>query len=94
MIIKKIRPMSLAKISGALYAAVGLLIGGAFSLFAIVGGALAGTDTGPAGMIFGVAAVIVLPLLYGCLGVFGSLIGAMLFNLAAGVVGGLEIETE
>ncbi len=94
MIIKRVGPMSLARIAGTLYALLGLLIGGVFSLIAVVGGALGGSESGLAGVIFGAAAVVVLPLLYACVGVVGALVGAVLFNLAAGWVGGVQIETE
>ena len=42
----------------------------------------------------GHAAGKVSPLLYGLMGFVGSLIGASLFNLAAGWVGGIELETQ
>ena len=94
MIVKRIGPMSLAKISAALYALIGLIIGAIISAVSMVGGALGGSDAGMMGMVFGAAAVILLPLLYGCMGFVGSLIGASLFNLAAGWVGGIELETQ
>lgn len=94
MIVKRIGPMSVAKISGALYALIGLIVGGIVSAVSVVGGAMGGSDTGMVGMIFGAAAVVLLPLLYGCMGFVLSLIGAGLFNLAAGWVGGIELETQ
>lgn len=94
MIVKRIGPMSLAKISAALYALIGLIIGAIISAVSMVGGALGGSDAGMMGMVFGAAAVILLPLLYGCMGFVGSLIGASLFNLAAGWVGGIELDTQ
>ena len=69
-------------------------IGAIISAVSMVGGALGGSDAGRMGMVFGVAAVILLPLLYGCMGFVGSLIGASLFNLAAGWVGGIELDTQ
>lgn len=95
MIVRRIGPMSLAKLSATLYGLLGLLIGGVLSLVSIVGGAMAGQDgAGPMGMLFGVAAVILLPIFYGCIGFFGSLIGAVLYNAVAGWVGGIELETD
>ena len=94
MIVKRIGPMSLAKIRAALYALIGLIIGAIISAVSMVGGALGGSDAGMMGMVFGAAAVILLPLLYGCMGFVGSLIGASLFNLAAGWVGGIELDTQ
>ncbi len=94
MIVKRIGPMSVAKITGALYALIGFIIGAIVSAVSMIGGALGGSDAGMMGMIFGAAAVILLPLLYGCMGFVMTLIGASLFNLAAGWVGGVELETE
>ena len=94
MIVKRIGPMSVAKVSGALYALMGLVIGAIMSAISVIGGAMGGSETGMMGMIFGAAAVILLPLLYGCTGFVMSLIGASLFNLAAGWVGGIELETQ
>jgi|SoiMethySBSTD1v2_1073268.scaffolds.fasta_scaffold6758724_1 hypothetical protein len=99
MVIKRVSPLSCAKIAGTLYAAVGLVIGGIFSLAAMAGG-FASSDSdvslfGPVfGAIMGVRAIIVLPILYGVLGFIASLIGAALYNVVAGAVGGIEIEVQ
>jgi len=94
MIVRRMGPMSLAKLSATLYGLIGLLIGGVISLVSMVGGAMAGNEAGPMGMLFGVAAVILLPIFYGCIGFVTSLIGAGLYNLVAGWVGGIELEVE
>ncbi len=94
MIIKRIGPMSVAKIAGVLYAAMGFLIGAVLSVISLVGGAMGGSNSGVPGMLFGAAAVIALPIFYACIGVVGSLFGVAVFNLAAGWVGGVEIDTE
>jgi hypothetical protein len=94
MIVKRVGPMSLAKISATLYALIGLIIGACVSAVSMIGGALGGSDAGMMGLVFGAAAVILLPVIYGLMGFVGSLIGASLFNLAAGWVGGIELDTE
>ncbi len=94
MIVKRVGPMSVAKIAATLYVVIGLLIGGVISLVAVVGGAMSGTDSGPMGMLFGTAAVILLPIFYGCIGFVFSLLGAMLYNLVAGLVGGVELDVQ
>jgi len=94
MKVRRIGPLSLAKVSATLYGLIGLLIGGVVSLVSVVGGAMAGNDAGPLGMLFGVAAVILLPIFYGCIGFVTSLIGATLYNVVAGWVGGIELEVE
>jgi hypothetical protein len=94
--INRIGVLSLAKMLAIVYAFLGLLFGGIVSLFALLGAAVGGASGrdsgGVAGMLFGIGAVIILPVFYGCLGFIGGLITAPIYNLAAKVVGGLEIE--
>ena len=93
MVIKRINVLKLAIFQGALMAAFGLLAGLFFlvfgSMFAKMGG-----GAGAAGMIGGIGAVIFLPILYGVFGFIGGAIGAFVYNLVAGVVGGIELEVE
>ena len=95
MVIKRVEPVSCAKITGMLYAVLGLLIGGVVSLIAMVGGfaAEASAAEGVSAMI-GVAAIIVFPIFYGVLGFVATLIAAWCYNLAAEVVGGIEIQVQ
>jgi hypothetical protein len=46
------------------------------------------------GALFGIGAIVLLPILYGCLGFVMTLLMAWLYNVAAGIVGGVEIQTE
>jgi hypothetical protein len=96
MIVRRVGPLSFARLMGALYALVGLLIGGIVSLISMVGGALIPSDqaTGMTGALFGAAAIVILPICYGGLGFLTSLIGAALYNAMASVVGGVEIEVQ
>jgi hypothetical protein len=92
MVIKRVGPLSCAKLIGAIYAVLGLCIGAVFSVITLLGG-MAGTSQSAAfGAIFGVAAIIIAPLAYGAMGFFSTLIGAWLYNVFAGVVGGVEME--
>lgn len=85
--------LSLAKMLGVFYALLGLFFGGLLSLFSVMGAAIGGGDSGGiAAMLFGVGAVIILPIVYGCIGFVGGLIAAPLYNLVAKIMGGLEIE--
>lgn len=95
MVIKRIGPVSCAKITGTLYAILGALVGGVFSMIAMAGG-FASETSGAAGIgaMIGVAAIIVFPILYGGIGFLATLIGARLYNFAAGLVGGVEIEVQ
>ena len=98
MTITRVGPLSCAKVAGLLYVVIGLIAGGLFSLVATAGGlaAAAGSDGNSAfggfAALFGIGAVIILPICYGIFGFIGTLIMAWLFNVAAGVVGGIEVD--
>jgi hypothetical protein len=64
-------------------------------MIALTGG-LASKSSGSAGIgaIIGVGAVVAFPILYGCLGFVATLIGAWLYNVAAGAVGGIEMDLQ
>jgi hypothetical protein len=95
MVIKRVGPVSCAKIAATIYAVFGLLIGGVFSLIALAGGFASDTsEYGEIGAMLGVAAIIVFPIFYGALGFVGTLVAAWLYNFAAGFVGGIEIEVQ
>ncbi|MDX1501332.1 MAG: hypothetical protein R3325_03140 [Thermoanaerobaculia bacterium] len=99
MIVKRIRPLSLAKVMGSIYGAVGLLFGIIFAFLSLIGAGvgLAASDGGPEalfGLLFGVGAVIFLPLFYGGLAFRVGLLIASIYNLAAARIGGLEVELE
>ena len=82
--------MSLAKFSGVLHAMMGLLLGAAFSFFAVLGAGTA--DAGLMGIAFGLGAIIILPIFYGVLGFLGGLVSAGLYNLTAKWQGGIEFD--
>jgi hypothetical protein len=99
MKLNRIGPLSCAKMAGVLYAALGLIFGffvSAAALFGVAIGAAAGDEPGMAvlGLLFGVGAVVVLPIVYGLAGFLSALVGAALYNLAARVTGGIELELE
>jgi hypothetical protein len=95
MVIKRIGPMSVAKITGTLYAVMGLIMGAFFSL-AVLAGAFGSDDSGPAvfGALLGVGAVVIFPILYGCIGFVATLIAVWLYNVLAGLVGGIEMDVQ
>jgi hypothetical protein len=97
MVIRRVDPISVGKIAGALYALIGLLVGALFSLIAMAGASMGGGlgEGAPfVGMLFGVGAIIVLPIFYGVVGFICTTIAAALYNLIAGIVGGVRIEVE
>lgn len=88
--ITKVGILSLIKLYGAIYGALGFIIGLLFALFAGAG-AMASEDMLPfAGG--GIAMVIIGPIVYGILGVIAGALGGALYNLFAGWVGGVQIE--
>jgi len=93
MELRRIGVLSLAKISAAIYALLGLVGGAIVSLVSLVVGTVAPAESGGAlSALFGVAAVVVLPVFYGVVGFVGSLIMAALYNWLAGMVGGVHID--
>ena len=98
MVLKSVGVMSCAKIGGTLYALLGILIGGIFALISTLGLALGQGASGntPAWVatIFGVGAIVFVPIVYGIMGFIGGLITAVLYNLLAGFVGGIEMELQ
>ena len=75
-----------AKFLGVLYLLFGLL----FVPFFLLMGACGPEGSAPFGTMFAVA----MPLIYALMGVVGGAIGAVLYNLVAGWVGGIEVELD
>lgn len=91
MELKSIGVISCAKVLGLMYAVMGLVLGGLISLISLLGAAVS-THGGIQGMLFGVGAIIFLPIFYGVLGAIGGLLFALLYNLVARFSGGLELD--
>jgi hypothetical protein len=99
-VVKRIAPASVFKVGLMVYAFLGFLIGlvvAGLSLIAgsvgrFAGGGLVGP--GALGMGFGLASIIIFPILYGLIGGVVAAIVAALYNLAAGWVGGLRVDLE
>ena len=99
MVITRVNPLSVAKVAAVLYAGIGLIAGALFSLVgAGMSAALAGAQglegLGPLGAMFGVGAIVIMPIVYAVMGFIGSFIFALIFNFAAGLTGGIEVETK
>lgn len=93
MVLRRVGPMSLAKIAGVLYVLIGLFMGAIFALIASLGFPAA-PDDAAAGfrLLFGVGALVWAPICYGLLGFIGALIFAGVYNVLAGMVGGVELD--
>jgi hypothetical protein len=95
MVIKQVRPVSCGKIFGLVYMVLGLIMGGFFSMISMAGGFASESDFGAGvGAMVGLASIIVFPLLYGAIGFVATIIGALLYNIAAGIVGGIEVDVQ
>ncbi len=91
--VKRIAPGSAFKVGAVSYAIMGLLFGIIFALVSMVGGALVpASEAGVFRMFFGVGAIVFLPICYGVIGGIFAAIGAVIYNLVAGWVGGLEVD--
>jgi hypothetical protein len=73
-----------AKFLAVMYLLFGLL----FVPFFLLAGMFSPEGTGGFGAMFAIA----MPLIYAVMGVIGGAIGAALYNLVAGWVGGIEVE--
>ena len=102
LVIRKLGIMSVAKMYAVLMLVMSLLISIPYGLIIIVisltgassVGGQGGLAFGGGGVIFGLAIMIGMPIFYGVAGFIGGCIGALLYNLFAGMVGGIEIEVE
>lgn len=98
MVVRKIGVLSAGKVTGVLYAILGLVFGAIFALFSLLGAAVgvASSQSPDAlvGLLFGVGSVVFLPIFYGVLGFVFGLLTALLYNLVARFVGGIEVEIE
>ena len=95
MVLKRLGVLSVAKFAGVFYAGVGLLVGVLFAgLSSIAGMAGASMHDMPGwiGPMFGVGAIVLLPLLYGVLGFIFGAVAAGVYNIFSGIIGGIEVE--
>jgi hypothetical protein len=97
MVLKRVGVLSAAKIGGVMYAAMGLLVGlGLATVFSIVPMVARGSSDMPSWLapMFGVGSLIGMPIVYGLIGFVGGAISAVIYNLVAGMVGGVELHLE
>lgn len=98
-VVREIGILSAGKVAAVLYACVGVFIGAVVGLLSMAGvfaGAAANGRPGAAvlGMFLGAGAIVVLPVLYGVIGAIVWMVGALIYNVAARFVGGLEFEVD
>ena len=89
--LKKIGVLSLGKIQAIVMAIMGLIMG---IMYAIGGVALSSVFPAIGGAGLAIASIIILPIVYGIFGFIGGVIGALVFNGAVKIIGGLELDLE
>jgi hypothetical protein len=95
--IKKFEPLSVMRIAAIVYAAIGLLEGAMFSLiFSTIPFAASNGQHFPRifGILFGGFSIIFFPIIFAVIGALGGGLGAVIYNLSARYVGGIEVEVE
>jgi uncharacterized SAM-binding protein YcdF (DUF218 family) len=96
MVIKSLGVLSVAKMYGAMGVLVGLLVGVCIAAVSALWGTRMTEDSSGVGALgagMGLAAIVVVPIFYGVFTFLSGLIGGWLYNMLAGMVGGVEIET-
>jgi hypothetical protein len=91
--VKSIGVLSFAKISAAVYGALGLLFMPIFLLMSLAG-AFAGPRHNPLAGALGVAFALLMPVFYAVIGFISGLVGSLVYNLVARWFGGIEIELQ
>ncbi len=84
--IKKIAPLQAGKMLAAIYALFSII----FVPFLLIAALVSPKGSGGLSMVI----VLVIPVVYIVMGFIGGVIGAFIYNLVAGWMGGMEIEYE
>ena len=101
MTVKRVGVLSFAKIQSLIMAFFGMVLGVIYGLiFMIFGAAIlsqggnSGIGAGISGVVIGLVFMVAVPIFYGVIGfIFGAL-AALIYNLAASSIGGIELELE
>ena len=88
--VRRVGFISVANLYGLISAIIGLIMGLITAGMSCGIGATSGIPFGG----FGFIGVILLPIIYGAIGWVSGIIGAALYNLLAGLVGGIKIDLE
>ena len=97
MVLKSIGVMSAAKIVAVMYVVMGLIAGLFFgAIFSMIPMPSEGPDAVPSWLapMFGLGAIVIMPIFYGVMGFCIGAIGALVYNGLAGVIGGVELRLE
>lgn len=103
MTIRRLGVFSVAKIQGLLMFVIGLIFGVIYGLFFMIFGAAISALApqaenqalgGLSSIVVGIVMMVVFPIMYGFFGFIGGAIGALIYNGAASIVGGIKLELE
>jgi Transmembrane domain of unknown function (DUF3566) len=97
-IVRRVGPGSAFKVGLVVYALIGLVLGICMAFISMIAGTFGsmGQSAAPGARLFGFGmgfgAIIFFPVIYGLIGGIFAAIGAAVYNLAAGWVGGLDVD--
>ena len=103
MTVRRVGVLSLAKIQGLIMFVIGLIIGVIYGLIIILLGATMSSLAprsesqamgGISSVVVGLLIMIGAPIFYGILGFIGGAIASFVYNIAAGIVGGIKLDLE
>ena len=89
--VNRIDPMSSAKMMAVMYLILGLV----FGIIGLLMASFAPKPQAPAGVPFpalGIGMIIFMVIFYPICGFIGGYLGALVYNAAAGIIGGIKIE--
>jgi hypothetical protein len=92
--ITKISAISLGKLLGLMYGLFGVIFGAVITSISFFGQFVFQSELNNYDFLFGLGAIIILPIFYGLLGFLLGLLTAWIYNLIARFTGGLKIEIE
>jgi hypothetical protein len=95
--IRRFEPLSVMKIAAICYALVGLIEGAIFSLiFSVVPFGLQDAPHFPRvfGLFFSGFAILIFPIMFAVMGAIGGGLVAVVYNVSARYVGGIQVEVE
>ncbi len=90
--LKRFGVMSVARLYAVLMAVAGFIVGLFMAIISLISGMAA--NSAVLGFGLGLASIIVFPIIYAVLGFVCGAIGAFLYNVIAGKIGGIEIDFE
>lgn len=90
--LKRVSPGSAFKVGLVIYALIGLVLGAFCSAMFLVGAQVFPHTSLPMSGAMGLLAIVICPIIYGIIGGVIAAIGAAIYNLASGWVGGLQVE--